>query len=79
MAEPEAEYVETVEHSLDMDELAGKLDIPLEVIKSLSNTDEHRIVLEKIVEIMNSKEQELAEYETVIRDYMETHDLEIRK
>ncbi len=79
MAEPEVEYVETVEHSLDMDELAGKLDIPLEVIKSLSNTDEHRIVLEKIVEMMNSKEQELAEYETVIRDYMETHDLEIRK
>ncbi len=79
MAEPEAEYVETVEHSLDMDELAGKLDVPLEVITSLSNSDEYRIVLEKMVEMMTSKELELTEYETVIRDYMETHDLDIRK
>ncbi|XP_064382187.1 nucleoprotein TPR-like isoform X2 [Halichondria panicea] len=79
MAEPEAEYVETVEHSLDMDELAGKLDVPLEVITSLSNSDEYRIVLEKMVEMMTSKELELTEYETVIRDYMETHDLDIQE
>ncbi len=79
MADQVVEVEEIVEMSLDMEKLSEDLNVSVSVLKSLSSCDEHRIILEKVVEMIQSKSQVLEEYESALRDFSDSNDNQLGK
>ncbi len=71
--------LEMAEMSVDKEKLSKDLNVPVSVLESLSNCDEHKIIFEKVAEMILVKSQELEEYESALRDFSDTHDDQIRK
>lgn len=73
-AEKDEEGVETKDYEA-MEDLANLLGVPQDTIQALASSDDYRVVLEKVVEHLNSKDSEVEEYAVTIRQFSENLDV----
>lgn len=66
---------ETEEITINMDALASLLNVRVEVIQSLMSLEEHKHVVQRFVEEINIKQQQLEEYESTLREFSDSVDI----
>lgn len=77
MADSEEASEENVasEEPKAMEDLATLLDVSQEVIMALLSSDEYRVVVEKVVDLINANHIELEEYSSTLRQLSDNLDL----